>query len=101
MTKEKKSDIKQYLSMALFIVLVFGGAIGFVSCCNEETQRINRYTARFPKRGDKIELNGKEIVVLKKLVWRTERTYRIRLPNGQITEVMGSEIIDKKPIGAE
>lgn len=57
------------------------------------------YNARFPNTGDRIELDGKEIVILKRYFWSTERRYEVRLPNGEITDVLGSEIIDKKPIG--
>lgn len=57
------------------------------------------FLARFPKSGDMIELNGEKIVILKKYVWSRHIRYEVRLPNGEITEVMGSEIIDKKPIG--
>ena len=55
--------------------------------------------SHYPNRGDMIVMDdGKKIMILKKLFWKTERTYEVRLEDGTITQVMGSEIKDKKPI---
>jgi hypothetical protein len=59
------------------------------------------YEARFPKTGDTIILNGKKIVILKSYIWSRERRYEVRQEDGTITDVMGSEIIDIKPIKQE
>lgn len=90
--------------LILLTVVIFG-AIGLKGCLEEwhdetEARQVRRdaYYARFPKSGDRIELDGVEIVILKKYFWARHIRYEVRLPNGEITEVMGSEIIDKKPI---
>lgn len=95
MSKEKISDIQMIAGVILFIVMLFVGAFSFTSCSTKEVQKVRVENARYPKAGDRIELNGQEVVILKKFVFRVERTYKVRLPNGDITEVMGSEIIDK------
>lgn len=62
------------------------------------TERILKQRARFPKPGDTVELDGVNIVILKVYFWSNIRRYEVRLPDGSITDVLGSEIIDKKPI---
>jgi hypothetical protein len=54
--------------------------------------------ARFPKVGDTIELNGKEVVIMKEYFWCQSRTFRVRLPNGELTDILRKETIDIKPI---
>lgn len=89
------------ITMAVLVFIVFG--IG--SCFKEEVayhkdQRVQKkiYDARFPKVGDRIDLNGEEIVILKEYIWSRKRRFEVRYQNGSISDVMGIEIIDKKPI---
>lgn len=93
------------VATVVVISIIVVGSLGIKSCLKEKLRQSNvnraiRYKeyARYPNSGDRIELNGKEIVILKRYFWSTERRYEVRLPNGEITDVLGSEIIDKKPI---
>lgn len=87
------------------IVWLGVGVGGIKAKCNDigENNRIRAvenkiYNDRFPKAGDMVELNGQKITILKLYVWARRRTYRARMPNGTITDVVGSELIDKEII---
>lgn len=107
MTKQKKKDIAISIGIATICVL-FIFQIGSCTCsCGK--REVAKQTAKakvraavkaeieshYPKRGEAVELNGEKIVILKKLYWKTERTYQVRMMDGTITNVMGSEIKDK------
>lgn len=107
MTKQKKKDVAISIGIAV-ICLLFIFQIGSCSCsCLKKQAAKNTVKAKaraearaeieshYPKRGEAVELDGKKIVILKKLYWKTERTYQVRMMDGTITNVMGSEIKDK------
>jgi len=93
-----------YLIIAIVVITAIAGIKGCVEECSREDARKEArkeaYEARFPKLGDKIELNGKEVVIIK-LYFFGPRKYQVRLSDGRMTDVVGSELIDKKPIVAE
>lgn len=106
MNADSKKSIKDVIITIgiVIICLLFLFQVG--SCtCNCVRKSNERYRLRsaeieshYPKRGEKVLLDGKEIVILKRLFWKTERTYQVRMSDGTITQVIGSEIKDKKPI---
>ena len=55
---------------------------------------IDKENARYPKKGDKVMLDGKEVVIIKIYFW--SRRYKVRLPDGRFTEILRSELKDKK-----
>ncbi len=110
MAKMTKVDIeiavfKTIVFVVVITIIVLAG-LRFNSWIKEQGRirdiqiaRRVKENARYPDTGDRIDLDGKEIIILKRYFWSTERRYEVRLPNGEITDVLGSEIIDKKPIG--
>lgn len=110
MTKvDMEVAIFKIVGTTIILAIVVLGCIGIIRKIDNWADRTNRrqaarvaqkrvYKARFPKTGDTIRLSGVEIVILKKYVWARERRYEVRLPNGSTTDILGSEIIDKKPI---
>jgi hypothetical protein len=102
-TQTVRFIVNSVVGMAVLAIII---VIGFCvrGCLIEESRKeaireaqVAAYEARFPNNGDKIELDGKEVVIIKKYFFGP-RKYQVRLPDGRMTDVVGSEIIDKKPI---
>lgn len=101
-------DIFARIIICLVIaVIVIGGILGIVNW-NEECEAKEQirdaqkaaYNARLPKAGDRIDVNGTEVVIMKRYVWAYGK-FKVRLPDGRMTDILASELLDKKPIGAE
>jgi hypothetical protein len=107
MEKQTKKDLLGLLAFVIIIIvicaIVICGIIKINSVFTEMGRKeeirhaaYRKEEARFPDIGDTVELNGQKIIILKKYFWASNRTYRVRMPDGNLTDVMGSELIDKE-----
>ena len=102
--------VKTIFGLILFFGVIAAGSLGVVAGCqkvnawNERTKLESeqraaaraKYNARLPKVGDMVELNGKKIVILKEYFWSKKRTFRVRMLDGTITDVIDKELLDKE-----
>jgi len=105
-SKRDKWGLAGFITVVILVILFFFVVITkMVGCMNTfedgiktDLAKLEVYNARFAAVGETIEVDGKKMVILKKYMWSQDRRYQVRLADGSITDVMGSEIIDVKPI---
>ena len=108
MTQLKQDLFELLVSIIIVAIIIVAASVGFIKLYGMHDELMEKkqikddarevYNARFPKVGDRIELDGKEIVIMKEYAWCKNRTFRVRLPNGELTDILRGETIDIKPI---
>jgi hypothetical protein len=106
MTKQNRKTLITVIIVAVLVILAgYGGCCKILSirrnmAAAEQARAVARAAleARYPKPGDKVEIDGKKVTIVKQYTLTLERRYQIRMENGTLTDVAGAELLDKKPI---